>query len=251
MLSPLRRLTLLIIPEDGGSTYEFKVLRAVFWLAGFAALCVVVLLGLGFQAYTDADYLRDRVERLERENSVLAEEMALVRDLERALKRLEARNRQVTEILSGSHETPEEGRGQGFDLYISAISRLRWGRLSTVPILWPVRGEVVAKASAQEQPGILIAAKKGSLIRASAGGKVSRVGFEEALGHVIVIDHGNGVSSSYGRAASVLVEQGRYVHKGQPIGLCGRSSADGQEVLRFSVVENGGYRDPLSYRLWL
>ena len=98
---------------------------------------------IAVESNTDADYLRDRVERLERDNSVLAEEMALVRDLERALKRLEARNRQVTEILSGSHETPEEGRGQGFDLYISAISRLRWGRLSTIPILWPVRGEGV------------------------------------------------------------------------------------------------------------
>ena len=50
MIPPLRRLTLLIIPEDGGRTYEYKVLRVVFWLAGLAGVCVVVMLGLGFQA---------------------------------------------------------------------------------------------------------------------------------------------------------------------------------------------------------
>lgn len=251
MFSSLRRLTVLIIPEERGRTYEFKVLRATFWLLGFVAVGVVVMLGLGLQGYTDAVYLRDRVERLERDNSVLVEEVALVADLERAVKRLEARNRQVTEILSGSRAVAEEGRGPGFEQYVAAISRLRWGRLATVPILWPVRGEVITAPSAQERPGILIATKEGSLIRASAAGKVSRVGFEEALGHVIVIDHGNGLSSLYGRAATVLVEQGRYVHKGQPIGLCGRSSADGHGVLHFSVLENGEYRDPLSYRLWL
>ena len=252
MIPPLRRLTLLIIPEDGGRTYEYKVLRVVFWLAGLAGVCVVVMLGLGFQAYTDALYLRDRVERLEIDNAVLSEEMALVRDLERALRRLEARNRQVTEILSGSHAIQEdEPSAPNFEQYISAVSRLRWGRLSTVPILWPVRGEVMAEPPANERPGVLIAARMGSLIRASAGGKVIRVGFEEALGYVIVIDHGNGLSSSYGRAATVLIEQGRYGHKGQPIGLCGRSSTARRGVLRFSVLENGESRDPLSYRLWL
>ncbi len=141
MFSPLRRLTLLLIPEDGGNTYEFKVLRVVFWLLGFAGVSVVVMLGLGFQAYTEAVYLRDRVDRLERENSLLAGEVALVRDLERSLKRLEERNRQVTEILSGSRPTEDgEVRDQGFEQYISAISGLGWGRFSTVPIIWPVRG---------------------------------------------------------------------------------------------------------------
>ena len=76
----------------------------------------------------------------------------------------------------------------------------------------------MAEPPANERPGVLIAARMGSLIRASAGGKVIRVGFEEALGYVIVIDHGNGLSSSYGRAASVLVSRGDTSTRDSPLG---------------------------------
>ena len=88
------------------------------------------------------------------------------------------------------------------------------------------------------------------MIRASAAGQVEKISFDETLGHVIFVDHGSGMSTIYGHVATSLVTRGRYVHKGQPIALCGHS-ADGQGAVYFSVVENGENRDPLTYRLWL
>ena len=120
-----------------------------------------------------------------------------------------------------------------------------------MPSLWPVRGGDVRESHGTDSPGVIIAAREGSLIRASAEGTVAKVGFDEVLGNVVVVDHGNGVSSMYGYAATVLVKPGRYVNKGQAIGLCGRSSVAGQGALYFAVLEDGEHRDPLTYRLWL
>ena len=177
-----QRLTLLIIPEEGGRTYEFKIRRISVWLLGILGVGVLVLLGFGVQAYTEAAYLNERVARLQHGKALLEEEVALMVILERKVSRLESRNVQYTRMLSGSVEVEDERQeSPSFNHYIPGINRLRWGRVRTVPSLWPVRG-VIKELHSPDRPGVVIAAREGSLIRASAAGQVERISFDERPG---------------------------------------------------------------------
>ncbi|MFH1571038.1 MAG: peptidoglycan DD-metalloendopeptidase family protein [Gemmatimonadota bacterium] len=250
-----RRLTVLIIPEEGSTTYEYKVARYLVWVAGILGVAVVLLLVLGLRSHLIATRLRDRVARLEQEKGVLTEQVGQIRNLEVTLRRLEQSNSQLRQIASSAVglETPapvERELGPGGEHYIPTVERLRWGRIRTVPGMWPVRGEVVVRFDGQHR-GVVIGAPAGSLVRASAAGRVARVGLDRALGHTVEIDHGNLVSSRYGYVGTVLVTAGQYVYMGQPIALTGSSGTAPMPSLFYAVEEDGVARDPETFRLWL
>lgn len=253
-MSPSRRLTVLIIPEEGGSTYEYKFPRILVWAAGMAGLVVVVLLGLGLRADLARGRLTERVALLQQEKGVLEEQVTLIRDLELTLHRLEQSNWQLRQIASSAVglETPALAPREAVasEHYIPAVERLRWGRIRTVPSLWPVRGSVV-QAFGEGLPGVAIGVPANTLVRASAAGRVARVGFDETLGNLVVLDHGNRITSRYGYVGSALVTPGQYVHKGQPIALSGTSGRTPSAALFYSVEEDGVARDPEGYRIWL
>ena len=88
-------------------------------------------------------------------------------------------------------------------------------------------------------------------MRAAAAGKIVSSHFDEELGNVIVIDHGNGIQSVYGYNKHVLVDLKEVVQKGQAVALSGKSGRTWAPGLYYAVRENGVHRDPLQFRLWL
>jgi len=249
-----RRLTVLIIPEDGGSTYEYKFARILVWVAAFLGVAIVVLLGLGMRAHLACRYLRGRVAILEQQKGVLEEQVELIKGLELTLSRLEESNWQLRQIASSAvgleTSAPLPREAVAGEHYIPGVERLRWGRIRTVPSLWPVRGSV-ARPFGEQFPGVAIGVPANTLVRASAAGRVARVGFDEDLGTVVELDHGNRITSRYGYVGPVLVAPGQYVHKGQPIALTGSSGRPSSAALFYAVEEDGRARDPEGYRLWL
>jgi len=248
------RITLLVIPQEGGETFELKIPRVVVGLLALLGIAIVVLLILGGYAYQYSDTLAEKVTRLEQEKSILEEDVSQIRHLERILLRLQKNNRQLHAILGESvgleaAGESEQSPAQEF-LYISALERLRWGRISTLPTLWPVRG-VVKREFSRDFPGVLISVPPRSLVRASGSGWVVRAGFDAQLGYVVELDHENGISSLYGYNADLLAEAGDYVFKGQPIALSGRTREVSYPALYYLVRENGKARNPRTFRLWL
>ena len=57
MLFKKKRVTLLVIPEEGSKTFEYKIARYVFVLGGVALLAMMVLLGFGARAGDQAPQL--------------------------------------------------------------------------------------------------------------------------------------------------------------------------------------------------
>ena len=254
MFSP-RRLTVLLIPEEGGRTYELKMPRVILWVAGVLGLGVLALLVIGFRAYSDARYLEKQVNSLTTQKEILQEEVDLVTKLEVTLTRLRSSNNQLRRILAGrsgeDDDRRQTGRGVNREPYVSAVKLMQLGRIRTVPTMWPTRGVVTGPFAVEESPGIVIATRARSLIRASAAGRVERSGFDETLGNVIVLNHGHGVKSHYGYATRILAEEGDFVYKGQPIALSGNSVQTGEPALYYAVFEDEMPRNPLAYRLWL
>ncbi|MDE2735090.1 MAG: M23 family metallopeptidase [Gemmatimonadota bacterium] len=244
-------ITLIIIPEKGRKTFEFKIPVASLWLLGLCSVVLLVFLPFGLWSYFDKHELTQKAAQLEQDNALLEEQVGQINQLEKMLVRLKRGNDRLRAIL-GKPEVLDEEAAQPSDgpPYISFIQRLRWGHVHTVPTLWPLRGPVLRPFS-EEHPSVVIAAVAGSLVRASAAGQVMQAGYDKDFGYMVMLDHGNGLLTQYGYNARLFVEVGDYVLKGQSIALLDEGRGARRPGLHYAVQEDGQFRDPLLYRLWM
>ncbi len=115
-------------------------------------------------------------------------------------------------------------------------------------VSWPTSGRITQYFSASH-PAIDIANNQGASIVAAQAGRVTVAGWNsDALGYYLEIDHGNGFVTGYAHLASTpAVDAGQSVGQGQYVGEVGATGqADGPH-LHFSLRENGGYVNPLTY----
>lgn len=97
--------------------------------------------------------------------------------------------------------------------------------------------------------GIDITDKKGSPIYASADGIVSASGFlrdRRGLGLLVVLDHGNSVSTHYGHVSRILVRPGQKVSRGDKIALVGSTGRSTSPHLHFEVKIGPRFYDPMT-----
>lgn len=243
---PGRRLTLLIIPEEGGRTYEYKIPRLFVWVAGLVVTLILIGLGLGLRSMIQSQEYAKRVERLQRDKDILVEEVQRVDQLEVVLNQLQASNAQLRRITAEAVGLSDSGplarTHRVGDQLVSVVDRLRYGRLRTVPTLTPVRGISVK----YEGNVLLYRPPTGSLVRASAAGRIVRWELAPGGDHHLRIDHGNGLLTEYSGLSTTTTEDGQYVQKGQPLGL-----SHPWLGVRFALIEDGLTRRPQIGELWL
>ena len=243
-------ITFIIVPEKGRKTFEFKTSSTFVWLLGLCCVAVLVILSLGIGSYFDKRELTQKAAQLEQDKALLLEQVSQIEQLEETLVRLTRGNDQLRAILGRPEALGEAAQPSEETPYISFMQRLRWGHVHTVPTLWPLRGPVIRPFS-EEHPSVVIAAAAGSLVQASAAGQVLQVGYDADLGYVVTLDHGNGLLTQYGYNARLLVDVGDYVLKGQSIALLDEGRGSRRPGLHYAVQEEGRFRDPSRYRLWM
>ena len=124
------------------------------------------------------------------------------------------------------------------------------GSPSASGFVWPVLGPVTSPFGwrwGRMHEGIDIAAASGTPIAASAAGTVIYAGWLGGYGNVVVIDHGGGISTTYGHQSSLAVGNGSYVAQGQTIGYVGSTGHSTGPHVHFEVRVNGVPQDPLGY----
>ena len=105
--------------------------------------------------------------------------------------------------------------------------------------------------------GLDIGASLGSNIIAAESGTVIYVqtGYSQNLGaygmasygNMVIISHGNGLTTRYAHCNNVYVSVGQTVTKGQVIAAVGTTGNSTGPHLHFEVRENGSHRSPLNY----
>jgi len=116
---------------------------------------------------------------------------------------------------------------------------------------WPVNGTIVKRfgpgASGERNDGIKIAVPLKTPVRAAADGVVAYVGSDvPALGGLVIVKHGNGLTTVYGHAGQLLVQRGQAVKRGQTIALSGESGFADRPELHFEIRQGRAPIDPLS-----
>ena len=97
--------------------------------------------------------------------------------------------------------------------------------------------------------GVDICAAAGTPIYASAGGTVTKAGYNKAgagtgYGYSIIISHGSGYTTVYAHCLSLAVHSGQSVKQGQLIGYVGSTGRSSGNHCHFEIRRNGSYIAP-------
>ena len=124
------------------------------------------------------------------------------------------------------------------------------GQPSAAGFIWPCDGVVVSGFGmrwGRMHEGIDIGCAYGTPNRAAAAGTVIYSGWLGGYGNLVVVDHGNGLSTAYAHASSLLVGVGQSVSQGETVSLVGSTGNSSGPHLHFEVRVNGQAVDPLLY----
>jgi murein DD-endopeptidase MepM/ murein hydrolase activator NlpD len=97
--------------------------------------------------------------------------------------------------------------------------------------------------------GLDISNRMGTPVIAPSNGIVSDVGNDNAVGKVVVIFHGFGMTSRYGHLSKVLVKTGQRVKRGDKIAEVGTTGKTTGPHLHYEVKINGVPINPARYIL--
>jgi murein DD-endopeptidase MepM/ murein hydrolase activator NlpD len=105
--------------------------------------------------------------------------------------------------------------------------------------------------------GVDIRAATGTLVKATAAGFVTQVGFDPMLGAFVRLQHAFGFETVYGHLNGYCVKPGQRIELNEQIGRVGQTGMTTGPHLHYVLKKNGSAIDPfnfcflLRHRLWL
>jgi len=139
---------------------------------------------------------------------------------------------------------------------VETAEEWRW-RQDTAPTLLPIHGARYTSSFGWRRgpfshrwkfhTGIDLAAPVGTPIYAAGAGTVLRTDWSSGYGHLIVIDHGNGILSRYAHNSRVYVQPGDHVERGQQISAVGTTGRTTGPHLHFEITIDGVATDPAQF----
>lgn len=177
--------------------------------------------------------LRARIARME----------SLVSRIERQAKARERQRRKKEKGESAREDSPAARQEA-----LRRLASLDGGLAS------PLSGKVVSRFGRQHDPtfdvtienrGVEVEGRSGAAVKAVGRGEVAFAGAVSGFGNVLILQHGSGLFSVYGKLDSFLVRQGQAVEKGQVVGRLPESPS-GKSVLYLELRAGGTAIDPAS-----
>lgn len=165
--------------------------------------------------------------------------------LEAAQAQLERDSAAITQLIQS--RLPQGARSApGFIPGANRGGRLRY----------PVNGPISSNFGWREHPvlgtrrlhaGMDFAVDYDTPIGAAAAGTVIAAGWQGGYGNAVILDHGQGITTLYGHASELNVQEGDRVQAGQIIAWVGSTGLSTGPHLHFEVRENGEPVDPRGY----
>jgi murein DD-endopeptidase MepM/ murein hydrolase activator NlpD len=140
--------------------------------------------------------------------------------------------------------------------FVENVAERRADQLLLTPSLWPVAGPIRSSYGRRQDPftgttethrGIDIGALYGAEIRAPANATVLVARRESTYGNLIVLDHGDGITTRYAHLAQFNVQKGTVVGKGDVIGFVGSTGRSTGPHLHYEVRLDDRTLNPRNY----
>ncbi len=145
-----------------------------------------------------------------------------------------------------------EGQGRALAPGAASIRKYR-GALD-----WPLKGKVAVPYGRIANPkfpktflrssGWTLDAPPGTAVRTIFSGEIVYAQWLKGYGNLVVVDHGDGVFTLYGRLVTGTIARGERVAIGDPVGVLGESPEDEVAGLYFEIRDARASVDPA---LWL
>ena len=250
------------------------------WLKASVVAAALVLCAASYGIYAIANqaisyHAARENNRLRAENEKQRQQLD---QLENRVDAIEDASRRLAEI-SGVSEQEEEAnnaRGAGgpmllMDAETIAAVEYRAAQLeqelfvyesvlrerARIPSIWPVEGEVTDSygvrrnpfggASSEFHSGQDISAPTGTTVVTAGSGTVQFAGTQNGYGQIVIIDHGNGLTTRYGHLSRIDVEAGQELTRGAMIGCVGSTGRSTGPHLHYEVRINETAVSPWRY----
>ncbi|MGI9106585.1 MAG: peptidoglycan DD-metalloendopeptidase family protein [Pyrinomonadaceae bacterium] len=255
------------------------------WLKAASALACLILCAALYGLYgifRDAQHLRIEQEntRLRVENEKQRQQL---QKLETRVDAIEDTSRRIAEISGvseqnqSSNQPDSTGRGAGgphVPMDEAALTQVetRAAQLeqelrvyehalrerARVPSIWPVAGgETTDKFGGRRDPfgggaaefhaGQDIAAERGTPVYAAGIGTVTFAGTQSGYGQLVIIDHGDGITTRYGHLSKIEINAGQEMTRGAIIGRVGSTGRSTGPHLHYEVRINEEAVNPRAY----
>ena len=116
-------------------------------------------------------------------------------------------------------------------------------RRVTSPFGWR-ENPLLGNGALEWHTGIDFGATLGTPVKATSPGTVTYAEYHQYGGLRVVVDHGNGVETTYNHLNEISVEVGQWVDFNQQVGTVGSTGNSTGPHLHFEVLRNGEYQDP-------
>jgi len=257
----------MIVPEGGDKVYSRTVSAGLFkLLLALISIWIIFLIGITI-VYSRLSVQASKSAMLQEENQRLREYFTKVIDIEKSFKRNQELTARLAELAGIKLEDLKGPSKINFDSLnslrdTSAVRRptgVSPNNLTPeelvaqhVPSGRPLYGWISKRFSADDgargkHSGIDFAVKEGTSVSATASGEVITASWDEYLGFMVVIDHGNGYLTTYGHNKELLVKKGDKVNKGEVIALSGNTGQSSAPHLHYEIIKDGTPIDPAPF----
>lgn len=251
-----RWVTIIVHTDGNPRSRSYRLPLNVVRAGILAAALLGVLILVAALSYAPLVRMAASVPGLRRQLALLHAENERVRLLAARLEEVESRYEQVRKMLGADILPPPSEEHGALEAVRPVLAKLphdrsRYPTGPTRPVYWPLdepgivtRGPAGTSTGAAAHPGLDIAVRTGTPIRAAGGGIVAEAGVDPEYGRYILIDHLDGYQTMYGHASRVLVTAEEVVQAGQVIALSGSTGRSTAPHLHFEIRRSGQQIDP-------
>lgn len=139
---------------------------------------------------------------------------------------------------------------------LQQVVEKRFEKLQFTPTLWPVTGRIGSHYGKRLDPftgiaethaGLDISSLYGSVVHAPAAGVVIYSARKSDYGNLIILDHGDGLTTRFGHLSRYQVHSGQRIAKGDVIGYVGTTGRSTSPHLHYEVRLNDHPVNPRNY----
>ncbi len=128
--------------------------------------------------------------------------------------------------------------------------------LKNLPVELPMKGKFISGYGFRNHPiqkrvrmhnGIDFSGPKGSKIKSTGDGIITKAVYSSSFGNYVVIQHKNRIQTLYAHMSLIKVRAGQRVHTGQVIGVQGSTGHSTGAHVHYEVIVGGEHYNPMGF----